>query len=56
MNQRIAVVGSLNVDFVLTMGRFPAPGETIVGRDFAVFPGGAIALNAALFASAARQR
>lgn len=40
MNQRIAVVGSLNVDFVLTMGRFPAPGETIVGRDFAVFPGG----------------
>ncbi len=36
----IAVVGSLNVDFVLTVWRFPAPGETLVGSDFATFPGG----------------
>ena len=40
MAAAIAVVGSLNVDFVLGMARFPAPGETVVGRDFAVFPGG----------------
>ncbi|HVF28183.1 MAG TPA: PfkB family carbohydrate kinase, partial [Pyrinomonadaceae bacterium] len=40
MSPRIVVVGSLNADFVLGVERFPAPGETIAGRDFAVIPGG----------------
>jgi len=40
MAGRIVVVGSLNVDFVLALERFPGAGETIVGKDFAVFPGG----------------
>jgi ribokinase len=40
MAARIVVVGSLNVDFVLTLERFPDPGETMVGKTFAVFPGG----------------
>ncbi len=37
---RILVVGSLNADLVVRVERFPAPGETVPGRDFAVFPGG----------------
>jgi ribokinase len=40
MSKRIAVVGSLNVDFVLNMQRFPAPGETVVGSGFSTHPGG----------------
>ena len=40
MGARIVVVGSLNADFVVRMERFPAPGETLVGREFAVFAGG----------------
>jgi ribokinase len=36
----IVVVGSLNADLVVRVPRFPAPGETVVGTDFAVFPGG----------------
>ncbi|MBA2645582.1 MAG: ribokinase [Pyrinomonadaceae bacterium] len=40
MNPHIIVVGSLNADFVLGVERFPTPGETITGRDFAVTPGG----------------
>lgn len=40
MAARIVVVGSLNVDFVLTLDRFPGPGETVVGKTFTVFPGG----------------
>jgi ribokinase len=40
MNSRIVVVGSLNADFVINLGRFPLPGETLVGRDFKIFPGG----------------
>lgn len=40
MNSRIVVVGSLNADFVINLDRFPLPGETLVGRDFTVFPGG----------------
>jgi ribokinase len=34
------VVGSLNADLVVRTEHFPAPGETITGSDFAVFPGG----------------
>jgi ribokinase len=40
MSALIAVVGSLNADFVYTAQRFPAPGETVTGNDFAVFAGG----------------
>jgi ribokinase len=40
MSARIVVVGSLNADFVFTTQRFPAPGETVNGKDFAVFAGG----------------
>jgi ribokinase len=36
----IVVVGSLNADLVVRTPRFPAPGETITGSDFAVYPGG----------------
>jgi ribokinase len=34
------VVGSLNADHVVNVDRFPAAGETVAGRAFAVFPGG----------------
>ena len=40
MNRRIVVVGSLNADLVVGVDRFPGPGETVAGRDFAVIPGG----------------
>jgi ribokinase len=40
MGARIVVVGSLNADLVVRVDRFPAPGETVAGRDFAVIPGG----------------
>jgi ribokinase len=36
----IAVVGSLNMDFVVRVPHLAAPGETILGRDFQVIPGG----------------
>ncbi len=36
----IVVVGSLNADLVVQVPRFPAPGETIQGRDLATIPGG----------------
>jgi ribokinase len=39
-NRPVVVVGSLNVDLVVTAGRYPHPGETITGQDFAIFMGG----------------
>lgn len=36
----ILVVGSVNVDLVSFTSRFPKPGETIAGRDFAIYQGG----------------
>src|SRR5258706_15481358 len=36
----IVIVGSVNVDLVLRCQRLPLPGETVVGRDFRVLPGG----------------
>jgi ribokinase len=36
----LAVVGSLNMDFVAQVNRLPAPGETVLGRDFKMIPGG----------------
>ena len=40
MNASILVVGSLNADFVVHVARFPVPGETLRGENFAVMPGG----------------
>jgi ribokinase len=40
MSAHIVVVGSLNVDFVVNVPRFPEPGETVVGSRFATYPGG----------------
>jgi ribokinase len=31
---RLVVVGSLNMDFVVSVDRLPVPGETVLGRDF----------------------
>src|SRR5260370_15964434 len=36
----IVVVGSLNMDFVVTVDTLPAPGEIVLGRDFQRIPGG----------------
>ncbi len=36
----ILVVGSLNMDLVVSVPRFPAPGETLLGGDYARHPGG----------------
>jgi ribokinase len=37
---RVLVVGSANMDLVVTVRRFPRPGETIFGGGFGMFPGG----------------
>ena len=37
---KIVVVGSSNTDMVVKTPRFPDPGETILGGDFFMFPGG----------------
>lgn len=36
----IVVAGSLNMDFVVSTERLPAPGETVLGHDFKMIPGG----------------
>lgn len=36
----ILVAGSANLDFVVRASHVPAPGETVLGRGFATFPGG----------------
>ena len=43
----ISVLGSLNIDLVTQMERFPKPGETVVARSFEQFPGGKGANQAA---------
>ena len=44
MNARVRdtllVAGSANLDFVVRASQVPAPGETVLGREFATFPGG----------------
>jgi ribokinase len=37
---KVVVVGSINVDLVVTADRFPRPGETLIGNSFARHPGG----------------
>jgi len=36
----VVVVGSANLDLVATTSRIPGPGETVLGRDYAEYPGG----------------
>jgi ribokinase len=36
----LVVVGSLNMDFVVTVDDLPAPGQTVLGRNFQMIPGG----------------
>lgn len=36
----LVVVGSLNMDFVVSVERLPSPGETVLGSDFRMIPGG----------------
>ena len=36
----VAVFGSLNMDFVVSVGSLPAPGQTILGSQFQMLPGG----------------
>lgn len=40
MPGRVVVVGSINVDLVVTAERLPLPGETVLGGRFAQHPGG----------------
>jgi len=40
MSSRVVVIGSINVDLVVTADRLPAPGETVLGGRFAVHQGG----------------
>lgn len=37
---RVLVAGSANLDLVVRSARLPGPGETVLGRDFASYPGG----------------
>lgn len=48
----VVVVGSLNLDLVTRTSRLPGPGETVIGRSYAEFPGGK-GLNQAVAAARA---
>lgn len=39
-HRSVLVAGSANLDFVVRADRIPAPGETVLGREFRTFPGG----------------
>ena len=40
MKNKILIIGSSNTDMVVKTKRFPQPGETIIGGEFFMFPGG----------------
>ncbi len=40
MDHSIVVLGSLNMDFVVRVAHLPAPGETVLGENFRMIPGG----------------
>lgn len=40
LRDNIVVVGSLNADLVQRVERFPRPGETVIGSDLSIIPGG----------------
>ncbi len=54
MGDSIIVIGSLNMDFVIAVDRLPLPGETILGRNFRMIPGGKGANQAYAAAKLAR--
>jgi len=39
-DSRVLIAGSANADFVVRAARIPAAGETVLGGDLAIFPGG----------------
>jgi ribokinase len=55
MPSRVVVIGSINVDLVVTADRLPAPGETVLGGSFAVHQGGKGANQAVAAARAGAQ-
>ena len=40
MKPAVVVIGSLNMDFVVSVDHLPAPGETVLGHGFQMIPGG----------------
>lgn len=50
----LLVAGSANLDFLVRASHVPAPGETVLGRDVATFPGGKGANQAVACARAGR--
>ena len=40
MKGKILVIGSTNTDMTAFCGKMPAPGETVLGNDFVMGPGG----------------
>jgi len=38
--EKVLVLGSINIDFVSFVSRYPKPGETLIGSDFGIFQGG----------------
>jgi ribokinase len=38
--EKVLVLGSINIDFVSFVSRYPRPGETLVSNDFGIFQGG----------------
>lgn len=40
MSERIVVIGSCNTDMVISLERLPLPGETLIGGEFFMNPGG----------------
>jgi len=38
--KKVLVLGSINIDFVSFVSRYPHPGETLVSSDFGIFQGG----------------
>jgi len=36
----VVVVGSINIDLVVNTERIPVKGETVLGKDFRIHPGG----------------
>ncbi|MFP4250658.1 MAG: ribokinase [Armatimonadota bacterium] len=46
MTARIAVLGNINIDFVMRAERMPRPGETLMGLDLKLVPGGKCANQA----------
>ena len=38
--KNILVIGSLNMDFVIEVKQMPLPGQTILGKNFTLVPGG----------------